>query len=68
MISSSRVSNKGASGNEQEPQFPPNLLALSILKQVRDRQEHRRETDPNRTQELIREARAGGMYGCEPDE
>ena len=48
---------------EHEIHFAPNLIALKILKQVRDRQNGRRETDPSRTQELIREARDGGMYG-----
>jgi hypothetical protein len=59
----------GSSFESQErAEFAPNLLALAILKQVRDRQKDRRETDPSRTQELIREARDGEMYGHEPGE
>jgi len=52
-----------SSGAEDGTSFAPNRVALAILKQVRDRQQDRRETDGSRTQELIREARAGGMYG-----
>jgi hypothetical protein len=48
--------------------FPPNLTALAILKQVKERQKDRRETDPSRTDELIREARAGGVHGYGPTE
>ena len=68
MISSSENPSNTSSGREKEVQFAPNLVALAILKQVRDRQKDRRETDPSRTQELIREARAWGMYGHEPTE
>lgn len=48
--------------------FPPNQSVLAILKKVKERQKDRRETDPSRTDELIREARAGGMHGYEPAE
>jgi hypothetical protein len=46
----------------------PNLVALEILKRVRERQQDRREADPSRTQELIRSARDGRMYGREHPE
>lgn len=48
--------------------FPPNQSALAILKTVKERQKDRRETDPSRTDELIREARAGGVHGYRPAE
>ena len=48
--------------------FPPNSLALAILEEVKERQKDRRETTASRTQELVREARAGGQYGYEPAE
>jgi len=68
MISSSENPSDDSSRREKKNQFAPNLVALAILKQVRDRQKDRRETDPSRTQELIREARAGGMDGHETSE
>ena len=68
MIFSSENPSNTSSQRDKEAKFAPNLVALAILKQVRDRQKDRRETDPSRTQELIREARAGGMYGHEPIE
>ncbi len=58
-----RIASSSSSGGENEPRFPPNLTALAILKQVKERQKDRRETDPSRTDELIREARAGGVHG-----
>ena len=58
----------GPTGGENEPRFPPNLAALAILMQVKERQKDRRETDPGRTDEIIREARAGGVYGYGPTE
>jgi hypothetical protein len=60
---SSKESVGRSSGQGQEVRFAPNLIALTILKQVKERQKDRRETDPSLTQELIREARDGGMYG-----
>jgi hypothetical protein len=50
--------------NPNENQDPPkNENALAILNEVRERQKDRRETDPSRTLNIIREARSGGMYG-----
>jgi hypothetical protein len=66
MVPSSQLTSDRSAGEEGGAQFPPNLVALTILNQVSERQKHRRETDPSRTLELIREARAGGMHGCEP--
>jgi hypothetical protein len=61
-VPSERPLDRSTEG-EQDIHFAPNLLALKILKQARERQKDRRESDPSRTQELIREARDGGMYG-----
>jgi hypothetical protein len=58
---SSEIPSSQSSGSAEGAQFAPNLVVLAILKPVRDRQKDRRETDPSRTQKLIREARAGGM-------
>ena len=66
MILSGKNQSGFSSGSQEGAEFAPNLVALAILKQVRDRQKDRPETDPSRTQELIREARDGGMYGHEP--
>lgn len=42
---------------------PPNTLALSILQTVRERQQSREPSPSSGTQEYLREARSGGMYG-----
>lgn len=57
-----------STGRGEGVQFAPNRGALTILEEVKERQKTRRETDPSRTQELVREARAGGMYGHGPTE
>jgi len=41
----------------------PNLKALAILKEVHDRQRDRLSSRSDRTQDYLREARSGGMYG-----
>jgi Arc/MetJ-type ribon-helix-helix transcriptional regulator len=41
----------------------PNESALAILQWVRERQEGRSVSDSTRTQDYLREARTGGMYG-----
>ena len=65
---SSESANAGSLESDGSTRFPPNSLALAILAEVKDRQKDRRETDASRTQELVREARAGGQYGYEPAE
>jgi hypothetical protein len=51
-------------GNPNENQdLPKNENAIAILREVRERQKDRRETDPSRTLNIIREARSGRMYG-----
>jgi len=41
----------------------PNESALAILQSVRERQQGRSVSDSTRTQDYLREARTGGMYG-----
>jgi hypothetical protein len=62
----SEAANGDSPMEDSGSRFPPNALALAILAAVKERQKDRRETDASRTQELIREARAGGQYGYEP--
>ena len=45
---------------------PPNEQMLGILRDIAERQKGRRYTSGEDTQELIRQARNGGMYGIEP--
>ena len=52
--------------NEQKPQ--PNQKALEIMKRVKELQKDMRYTDGSKTQEMLRDARSGGMFGGEFDE
>ncbi len=45
---------------------PPNEGMLSALREIEERQKGRRFTSGKDTQEMIRQARNGGMYGLEP--
>lgn len=45
---------------------PPNEAALRMLQELEERQQGRRYTSGEETQDLIRQARNGGMYGREP--
>lgn len=63
---SSESANAGSGERDGGTRFPPNSLALEILAEVKERQKDRRETDASRTEELIREARAGERCGFEP--
>ena len=45
---------------------PPNEPALRMLQELEERQQGRRYTSGDGTQDLIRQARNGGMYGREP--
>jgi hypothetical protein len=65
---SSGAASSGSLNWDGGTRFPPNSLALAILAEVKDRQKDRRETDASRTEELVREARAGGQNGYEPVE
>jgi hypothetical protein len=48
--------------------FPPNIQVLEVLKAVRERQQSRKPSDPAGSQDYLREARSGGMYGFGPDD
>ena len=48
--------------------FAPNEKGLAILHAIADRQQGRRYTDPSDTPRLLKEARAGAMYGYDPTE
>ncbi len=50
------------------PAFPPNEQALAMLRDLIKLQEGMKETDGSQTDRLLREARAGGLYGFEPTE
>ena len=43
--------------------FPPNEKALVALRQIAKMQEGMRETDGLQTDRILRDGRAGGMYG-----
>ncbi len=45
---------------------PPNEKALAVLAMIAERQKGRRETSGEDTLRIIRQGRAGGMYGLEP--
>ena len=45
---------------------PPNEAALRMLGELEKRQQGRRYTSGEETQDLIQQARNGGMYGREP--
>ena len=47
---------------------PPNEGMLAALREITERQKGRRETSGEDTQRIVREGRAGGMYGLEPVE
>ena len=51
---------------EQKPQ--PNRKMLEIMKKVKEKQKNMRFTDGSKTQEILRAARDGGMFGGELDE
>ncbi len=54
---------------EQEAsQVAPNEKALTALREVAKRQEGRRHTDGSQTERILREGRAGAMYGSDPTE
>ena len=51
---------------EQKPQ--PNRKMSEIMKQVEELQKDMRFTDGSKTQEILRDARSGAMFGGELDE
>lgn len=50
----------------EEPAPAVNQGMLDALREISERQQGRRSTSPENTDRLIREARAGGMYGLNP--
>lgn len=46
----------------------PNVQALAMLRDLVKLQEGMKETDGSQTDRLLREARAGGLYGLIPTE
>jgi hypothetical protein len=65
---SSRVSDcaedaDGQAGNDKKRKHPPNVKALRLLEVIHSRNQDRKSGDSSRTQDYIREARSGGMYG-----
>ena len=54
---------------EDTPPAPqPNYAMLEVLRQTEELLQDMPFTDGSNTQRLLREARAGGMYGYEPTE
>ncbi len=51
---------------EQKPQ--PNQKMREIMKKVKEKQKDMRYTDGSKTQEMLRAAREGGMFGGEINE
>ena len=51
---------------EQKPQ--PNQKMLEIMKKVKEKQKDMRFSDGSKTQEMLRAARGGAMFGGELDE
>jgi len=61
------VSEADESPNIGPPNLgPPNEPALQMLRELEKRQQGRRYTSGEGTQDLIRQARNGGMYGRKP--
>ena len=61
------VSETSQSPNIGPPNLgPPNEAALRMLGELEKRQQGRRYTSGEETQDLIQQARNGGMYGREP--
>ena len=52
--------------DEKKPQ--PNRKAQEIMKKVKELQKDMRFTDDSKTQEILRAARGGAMFGGEIDE
>ena len=50
---------------EGTPKVAPNEKALAALREIARLQEGRRHTDGSQTERIIREGRAGAMYGSD---
>ena len=58
-----RITIEPDQGESVAPTFPPNEQALAMLRDLARLQEGMKETDGSQTDQLLREARAGGVYG-----
>jgi hypothetical protein len=54
--------------DNSETNFPPNEKGLAIMREIAERHKNRPHTDGSDTLRLLREARAGAMYGYDPTE
>ncbi len=48
--------------------FPPNEKGLAIMREIAELQKEMPYSDNTNTMKLLREARAGAMYDCDPTE
>jgi predicted transcriptional regulator len=55
-------------GSEDAPVFPPNEKMLAILSKIEESHKDRPFSDGSETDWLLREARAGAMFGYDPTE
>ncbi len=55
-------------GAEEKPVFPPNEKGLAIMREIAERQKDMPYSDGSNSLKLLREARAGAMYGYDPTE
>lgn len=66
-VAASPVGGESEEGKQAATDNPvgraPNLGALAILQQILEHLQGRASSDSSRTQEYLREARSGGMYG-----
>ena len=54
--------------SEETTAIAPNEQALTMLRDIAGMKENMKETDGLETDRLLREARAGAMYGADPAE
>jgi hypothetical protein len=53
---------------DEETKPQPNRKMREIMKLVKEKQKNLPFTDGSKTQQFLRDARSGGMFGGEPDE
>ena len=62
------VENVDRNGSEKTHVFPPNEKMLAILREIEKSHKDRPSTSGLETDRLLREARAGAMFGYDPTE
>jgi hypothetical protein len=62
------VESVDGSGSEEMQAFPPNEKMLAILREIEESHKDRPSTNGLETDRLLREARAGAMFGYDPIE